>query len=233
MNLSGLRAQPSIYPAFARILAAGESLFTSWRRKRAGNTNRRTTEVRLHAYDAQKHRLAVNFDFVNIGQDYKRSMRDAINHFDLELLKGHRNMIANPAQITRHHLANQAAPAYSLIRKVCACGKASIAKQLAQHGKCAACALTAVRAAIMPGDFAKLQHMLGAVQGKPKNRWGYRNYYCANSSGAAREAMQRLVDAGLAAAGHESDTQAYFHATHLGCKAAGLDAPGIKRAMED
>ena len=142
-------------------------------------------------------------------------------------------MIANPAQITRHHLANQAAPAYSLIRKVCACGKASTAKQLVQHGKCAACALAAVRDAIMPGDFAKLQHMLGAVQGKPKNRWGYRNYYCANSSGAAREAMQRLVDAGLAAAGHESDTQAYFHATQLGCKAAGLDAPGIKRAMED
>ncbi|WP_338678944.1 hypothetical protein OPV09_17595 [Janthinobacterium sp. TB1-E2] len=142
-------------------------------------------------------------------------------------------MITNPAQTIRHHLANQAAPAYSLIRKVCACGKASTAKQLAQHGKCATCALAAVRAAIMPGDFAKLQHMLGAVQGKRKNRWGYRNYYCANISGAAREAMQRLADAGLVIAGHESETQAYFHATRLGCKAAGLDAAGIKRAMED
>lgn len=28
-------------------------------------------------------------------------------------------MITNPAQVTRHHMANQAAPAYSLIRKVC------------------------------------------------------------------------------------------------------------------
>ena len=144
-------------------------------------------------------------------------------------------MIANPAQITRHHLANQAAPAYSPIRKVCVCvcGKASTAKHLAQHGKCAACALAAVRAGIMPGDFAKLQHMLGAVAERPKYHWGLRNYYCASASGATRQAMQRLADAGLAIAGHESETQAYFYATRLGCKAAGLDAAGIKRAMEE
>ncbi|NBV16809.1 hypothetical protein [Janthinobacterium sp.] len=141
-------------------------------------------------------------------------------------------MIANPAQITRHHLLNQAAPAYLLIRKACACGKASTAKQLAQHGKCAACALAAIRDAIMPGDFAKLQHMLGAVPNNLKRQWGLRNYYCANATGAAREAMQRLADAGLVTAGHESETQAYFHATRLGCKSAGLDAAGIKRAME-
>jgi hypothetical protein len=141
------------------------------------------------------------------------------------------NMTVNPAQITRHHMANQAAPAYSLIRKLCACGKASTAKQLAQHGKCAACALAAVRDAIMPGDFAKLQHMLGAVQQYPKCKWGWRNYFAAGS-GQQHEAMQRLVAAGLAMPGHESETQAYFHATGLGCKAAGLDAAGIKRAME-
>jgi hypothetical protein len=142
-------------------------------------------------------------------------------------------MIANPAQITRHHMANQAAPDYSLARKACACGKRTTAKQLTQHGKCAACALAAVRDAIMLGDFAKLQHMLGAVRQYPKSKWGWRNYYCANISGAAREAMQRLADAGLVTAGHESDTLAYFHASRLGCKAAGLDGAGIKRAMED
>ena len=141
-------------------------------------------------------------------------------------------MIANPAQITRHHLANQAAPAYSLIRKVCTCGKASTAKQLAQHGKCAACALAAVRDAIMPGDFAKLQHMLGAVQGKPKNRWGYRNYFAAGSK-QQHDAMQRLMAAGLATAGRAANEMTYFHATRLGCKAAGLDGAGIKRALED
>ena len=142
-------------------------------------------------------------------------------------------MMYDPAHIERQHLANQAVPAYSLIRKVCVCGKASTAKQLAQHGKCAACALADVRDAIMPGDFAKLQHMLGAVAERPKYHWGLRNYYCANASGAARQAMQRLVDAGLAMPGHESETQAYFHATRLGCKAVGLDAAGIRRAMED
>ncbi len=140
-------------------------------------------------------------------------------------------MIIAPAQIPRHHLANQAAPAYSLIRKVCVCGKASTAKQLAQYGKCAACALAAVRAAIMPGDLAKLQHMLGAVQGKPRNRWGYRNYFAAGS-GQQHDAMQRLVSTGLATAGRAANEMTYFHATRLGCKAAGLDAAGIKRAME-
>ena len=48
-------------------------------------------------------------------------------------------MIANPAQITRHHLTNQSTPAYSLIRKVCACGKASTVRQLSQYGRCVKC----------------------------------------------------------------------------------------------
>ena len=141
-------------------------------------------------------------------------------------------MITNPAQITRYHLANQAAPAYSLVRKLCGCGKASTAKQLAQHDKCAACALAAVRDAIMPGDFAKLQHMLGAVQQYPKTKWGWRNYFAAGS-GQQHEAMQRLVAAGLATAGRVTGDMTYFHATGLGCRAAGLDGAGIKRAMED
>jgi hypothetical protein len=140
-------------------------------------------------------------------------------------------MIANPAKITRHHLANQAAPDFSLIRKVCACGKASTAKQLAQHGKCAACALAAVRDAIMPGDLAKLQHMLGAGEQYPKCKWGWRNYFAAGS-GQQHEAMQRLVAAGLATAGRLVGDMTYFYATRLGCKAAGLDAACIKRAME-
>ena len=141
-------------------------------------------------------------------------------------------MLANQSKITRHHLANQAAPDYSLIRKACTCGKASTAKQLTQHGKCAACALAAVRADILPGDFVKLQHMLGAVHQYPKCKWGWRNYFAAGS-GQQHEAMQRLVAAGLATAGRAANEMTYFHATRLGCKAAGLDAAGIKRAMED
>ena len=141
-------------------------------------------------------------------------------------------MITNPARTTRHHLANQTAPAFSLIRKLCSCGKASTAKQLVQHGKCAACALAAVRDAIIPGDFAKLQHMLGAVKQYPKSKWGWRNYFAAGS-GQQHEAMQRLVAAGLATTGRAANEMTYFHATNLGCRAAGLDGAGIKRAMED
>lgn len=48
-------------------------------------------------------------------------------------------MIANPAQTERHHLANQAAPVYSLVRKRCAGGKASTARQLGQYGRCVSC----------------------------------------------------------------------------------------------
>ena len=141
-------------------------------------------------------------------------------------------MIANPSQITRHHLANQAAPAYSLSRKACACSKSTTARQLAQHGKCGACVLADVVAAIPPDDMRKLKHMLGIVSGRPKRQWGLRKYYCANATGAAREAMQRLTDAGLVTLGHESETQAYFHATRLGCKAAGMSGAAIKRSME-
>jgi hypothetical protein len=142
-------------------------------------------------------------------------------------------MMYDLARAERQHraIANEK-PAPTLARKACACGKRTTAKQLAQHGKCAACALAAVRDAIMPGDFAKLQHMLGAVQGKSKNRWGYRNYFAAGS-GQQHEAMQRLVAAGLATSGRAANEMTYFHATRLGCKAAGLDGAGIKRAMED
>ena len=140
-------------------------------------------------------------------------------------------MTTNPAQIIRHHFANQASPAFSLIRKLCACGKASTTTQLAQHGKCAGCALAAVSAAIMPGDFAKLQHMLGAVKQYPKSKWGLRNYYAA-SSGQQHEAMQRLVFAGLAEVSRVTGNMTYFHATRLGSWIAGLDGAGIKLAIE-
>lgn len=140
----------------------------------------------------------------------------------------------SPARVDSYHRTNQTeAPPISLIAKRCACGTRTTAKQLAQAGKCAACGLAAVVAAIMPGDLKKLQHMLGAVSERPKRQWGLRNYYCANASGAAREAMQRLADAGLATMGHKDDKQAYFHATRLGCRAAGLSGAAIKRAMED
>ncbi|KAB8062095.1 hypothetical protein GCN74_03455 [Janthinobacterium sp. FT14W] len=141
-------------------------------------------------------------------------------------------MIPDLSKTTRQHLANQKAPVFSLIRQRCICGKVSTAKQLTQHGKCAACALTAVRDAIMPGDFAKLHHMLGAVSQYPKSKWGWHNYFAAGS-GQQHEAMRRLVAAGLATTGRAANEMIYSHANRLGCKAAGLDAASIMCAMED
>ena len=142
-------------------------------------------------------------------------------------------MFYDLSRVDRLHFSNlTASEPVSLIAKRCHCGKRTTAKQLAQHGKCAACALAAVRDAITPGDFAKLQHMLGAVQQYPKSKWGWRNYFAA-SSGHQHDAMQRLVAAGLATAGRAADEMTYFHATRLGCRAADLDGAGIKRAMED
>lgn len=52
-------------------------------------------------------------------------------------------MMYDLSRVERQHLANQAAPDYSLIRKRCACGKASTARQLAQYGRCVKCAKVA------------------------------------------------------------------------------------------
>ncbi|WP_295991648.1 hypothetical protein [Rugamonas sp.] len=101
------------------------------------------------------------------------------------------------------------------------------------HGKCVACQLADRVATLELGDLDKLRHAVGAVQHRPKRTWGLRNYFCAGRGGAVELAMRRLVAAGFMSAGHESDKQSYFHATKDGCKMAGLDAPGVRRAMED
>lgn len=49
-------------------------------------------------------------------------------------------MMYDLARVERQHLANKKEPVFSLIRKRCACGKASTARQLAQYGRCVKCA---------------------------------------------------------------------------------------------
>ena len=67
-------------------------------------------------------------------------------------------MIANPAQTERHHLANQAAPVFSLVRKRCACGKASTARQLGQYGRCVTCMRQPASTAMDPyKEFCRLR----------------------------------------------------------------------------
>lgn len=143
-------------------------------------------------------------------------------------------MIYDDSRNERWHRAIQAESAPPvLISKRCACGKAAPAKQLVQHQKCVACLLADRVATLHDGDLKKLQHALGVMEGRPKSKWGFRNYYCASRGGQAEAAMRRLVDGGFMHAGHESETQAYFHATKAGCKLSGLDAAGARRALED
>jgi hypothetical protein len=76
--------------------------------------------------------------------------------------------------------------------------------------------------------------MLGATPGHyPKTKWGWRNYY-ATTGGPAMEAMKRMEAQGLVKLGHTSnDGMAYYHATEVGCRAAGLAGKQIKRALGD
>lgn len=52
-------------------------------------------------------------------------------------------MMYDLARVERQHLANNKGPVYSLIRKRCACGKVSTARQLRQYGRCVTCVRSA------------------------------------------------------------------------------------------
>ncbi|WP_176461095.1 hypothetical protein [Janthinobacterium sp. PC23-8] len=52
-------------------------------------------------------------------------------------------MMYDLARVERQHLDNNKAPVFSLIRKRCACGKASTARQLRQYGRCITCVRSA------------------------------------------------------------------------------------------
>lgn len=143
-------------------------------------------------------------------------------------------MMYDLSHTERVHRAIQAeAPPIVLRAKLCACGAPTTSRQLAQQGKCAKCVLAAAVASVLPADLTRLQHALGAVPHRLKRQCGLRNYFCAANGGAALESMRRLVSAGLVFVGHEGEDQTYFHVTRLGCKAVGLDAAAIRRALGD
>jgi len=85
---------------------------------------------------------------------------------------------------------------------------------------------------ITEDDIDTLRHMVGA-NGKAKDR-GYRNYFATDASDPQ---MARLIEQGLATAGRRQHKamggMAYFHATRLGCKVAGLTEKETDRAFED
>jgi len=135
-------------------------------------------------------------------------------------------MIYDLSRAERQHRAiNKESAPPSLIPKRCACGQAIKARQLAQHGKCEHCRLTA---GLEEGDLDKLRHMLGAALNSAAKP-GHRNHYLCNVQD--REAMERLVTAGLAVRGEVLLRTQYYHATRDGCRAAGLDRSGIARAL--
>ena len=80
-------------------------------------------------------------------------------------------------------------------------------------------------------DLKKLRHMLGAEPDRRKRDWGFRNYYACSKGN--EESMRRLEAAGFARQGRPYNDSYYFHATEEGCKAVGMNAAQIKRAMED
>lgn len=81
-------------------------------------------------------------------------------------------------------------------------------------------------------DVKKLRHMLGATEQYKPRDYGFRNYY-ATGGGAAMEAMERLVAAGLATKGGSSPAMTYYHATVAGCELIGFTKAQIKRAFEE
>ena len=80
-------------------------------------------------------------------------------------------------------------------------------------------------------DLAKLRHMLGATQHRPKKNWGFRNYYAAGTGDVP--SMERLVSAGYCVRGQPYMDAHYYHATRDGCAAAGLSKAATTRAFED
>ena len=84
--------------------------------------------------------------------------------------------------------------------------------------------------AINEDDLDNLRHMLGVGDHIAKRHWGYRNYFAA--SGSQCEEMDRLVAAGLAERGRQTDTMTYYHATMAGCDAIRMGKAAKRRAFE-
>ena len=89
-----------------------------------------------------------------------------------------------------------------------------------------------LRPEVTADDMKKLRHMLGATERRPKNNWGFRNYYAAGADSVP--SMERLVAAGYCVRGAPyMEAHYYYHATREGCAAAGLSKAATARAFED
>lgn len=78
-------------------------------------------------------------------------------------------------------------------------------------------------------DMNNLRHMLGIGRHIPKKQWGFRNYFAAAISDMP--SMTRLELAGLVRRGRPYEDAYYFHATEVGCVAAGLNGKQMREAV--
>lgn len=84
---------------------------------------------------------------------------------------------------------------------------------------------------ISENDIDNLRHMVGAGAEVKRRDRGYRNYY---NTYTGDPEMQRLVEQGLAVHGRNvPGNSVNYHATRLGCLAAGLSEAEIRRAMPE
>ncbi len=84
---------------------------------------------------------------------------------------------------------------------------------------------------LAPNDVHCLRHMLGACLDRPRKEWGFRNYFCADASGADRESMERLLKLGLVSQGERGEFHSYYHATKMGMDLVGI--PGKADARRE
>jgi hypothetical protein len=85
---------------------------------------------------------------------------------------------------------------------------------------------------ITADDIGNLKHMLGAESHIPRRDWGYRNHFAASLGGPDEESFKKMERMGLVTRGRNTESLIFFHATEVGCMAAGLDSRQIKRALE-
>lgn len=82
-------------------------------------------------------------------------------------------------------------------------------------------------------DLDNLRHMLGATPPANAASIGYRNHFYIDKNDPS---MLRLEEHGFVkrgSAGLGAEGEIYFHATRDGCKAAGVTAKQIARALKD
>ena len=80
-------------------------------------------------------------------------------------------------------------------------------------------------------EMDNLQHMLGVRSHVHKRDWGFRNYYCASIGSKQEQELLHLVQVGFVMEGYRDEINVFFHATELGCFAAGLSNLQTKRAL--